>query len=76
MLVFNVRAVTIADEQGERTRAQLEVLLDEEVALMEGIDLSSNTQPDAATSRAWARPLVAAVQQAFADGTLVVKDSV
>ena len=76
MLVFNVRAVTISDEQGERTRAQLEMLLDEEVASMAAIDLSSTTQPDAATSRAWVRPLVAAIQQAFADGTLVAKESV
>lgn len=74
MLVFNVRPITIADEQGERTRAQLEMLLDDELAPMAAIDLSSATQPDAATSRAWVRPIVAAIQQAIADGALVLPD--
>jgi len=74
MLVFNVRRVTISDEQGERTRAQLEVLLDDELAPMAEIDLSSTTQPDAATSRAWIRPIIAAIQQAITDGTLVLPE--
>lgn len=74
MLVFNVRPITIADEQGERTRAQLEMLLDDELAPMAAIDLSSATQPDATTSRAWVRPIVAAIQQAIADGVLPAID--
>lgn len=74
MLVFNVRPITISDEQGERTRAQLEMLVDDELAPMAAIDLSSATQPDAATSRAWARPIVAAIQQAITDGVLVLPD--
>lgn len=43
-----------------------------EAATLAGIDLSSATQPDAATSRSLARPLVAAIQAAIADGSLVL----
>lgn len=44
----------------------------DEAATLAAIDLSSATQPDAATSRSLARPLVAAIQAAIADGTLVL----
>ena len=44
----------------------------DEAAALAAIDLSSATQPDAATSRSLARPLVAAIQAAIADGSLVL----
>jgi predicted DNA-binding protein (UPF0251 family) len=45
-----------------------------EASALSIVDLSSSTQPDAATSRAWARPIVATIQQAITDGALVLPD--
>lgn len=47
-----------------------------EASALSIVDLTSATQPDAATSRAWARPIVATLQQAIADGALVLPDGV
>lgn len=47
-----------------------------EASALSIVDLTSATQPDAATSRAWARPIVATLQQAIVDGALVLPDGV
>lgn len=44
----------------------------DEAATLATIDLSSATQPDAATSRSLARPIVQALQDAIAQGALVL----
>jgi predicted DNA-binding protein (UPF0251 family) len=47
-----------------------------EASALSLVDLSSSTQPDAATSRAWARPIVATIQEAIATGSLVLPPGV
>lgn len=49
-----------------------QVLPDPETAQLLAVDLSSATQPDAATCRALVRPLVAFLQQEAAAGRLVL----
>lgn len=62
----------IAEPQPEGTVSLVVRMTLDEAATLAAIDLSSATQPDAATSRALARPLVAAIQAAIADGALVL----
>lgn len=47
-----------------------------EASALSIVDLTSATQPDAATSRAWVRPIVATLQQAIADAALVFPDGI
>jgi hypothetical protein len=63
MQIFNLRAVTLADETGEREAVAFEGQIEgDELAALRAADLSSPTQPSAADSRAVARPLAEHIQ--------------
>lgn len=62
----------IPDPHPEGTVSLVVRMTLDEAATLAAIDLASATQPDAATSRSLARPLVAAIQAAIADGSLVL----
>lgn len=62
----------IPDPQLEGTVSLVVRLTLDEAATLAAIDLSSATQPDAATSRSLARPIVRALQDAIANGSLVL----
>jgi predicted DNA-binding protein (UPF0251 family) len=62
----------IPDPQPEGTVSLVVRMTLDEAAALALIDLSSATQPDAATSRSLARPIVRALQDAIANGSLVL----
>lgn len=63
MQISNLRAITIADEAGEREAVAFEGQIEgDELAAMRAADLSSATQPTAADARAIARPLAERIQ--------------
>lgn len=62
----------IASPEPEGTVSLVVRMTLDEAAALAAIDLSSATQPDAATSRSLARPIVQAMQDAIAQGALVL----
>ncbi|MFN7322752.1 MAG: hypothetical protein ACK5SP_00640 [bacterium] len=62
----------IPDPQPEGTVSLVVRMTLDEAAALALIDLSSATQPDAATSRSLARPIVQVLQDAIAQGALVL----
>lgn len=62
----------IPDPQPEGTVSLVVRMTLDEAAALALVDLSSATQPDAATSRSLARPIVRALQDAIANGSLVL----
>ena len=62
----------IPEPQPEGTVSLVVRMTLDEAATLAAIDLSSATQPDAATSRSLARPIVQVLQDAIAQGALVL----